>query len=268
MLERRQGFLDGPGGIFASLAASLLRQANALAEGWVGTLTLFWVEGQPLRPLLAGVVGAFALAGLAIRLSRGHADGWMMAAYLATLLAWPFHEQMGRFLFPAVPVLVLYAFLAAGEALRRLARPAALAHALLAALLLALSVPAMAFIYQRSQAAGRVVEMTEWYRTPDLTRARNRSQVHLDLLDDMRAIRSLTQPQDRVMWVVPSYSPCWPTGPASPRPTRVRARGLPRSGAPVGCRLRIPEPLSTRATRSANGLAGGHPRAGSRCESG
>jgi hypothetical protein len=205
LLERGQGFFDGPGGVLASLAASLLRQANALAEGWVGTLTLFWVEGQPLRPLLAGVVGVLALAGLALRLSHGCADGWMMAAYLATLLAWPFHEQMGRFLFPAVPVLVLYAFLAAGEALRRLARPAALAHALLAALLLTLSVPAMAFIHQRSQAVGRVVEMTEWYRTPDLARARSRSQVHLDLLDDMQAIRGLTRPQDRVMWVVPSY---------------------------------------------------------------
>ena len=205
LVERGQGFLEGPGGMLASLAASLLRQANALAEGWVGTLTLFWVEGQPLRPLLAGVVGALALGGLALRLARGRADGWMMAAYLATLLAWPFYEQMGRFLFPAVPVLVLYAFLAAGEALRRLARPAALAHALLAALLLTLSVPAMAFIYQRSQAVGPVVEMTEWYRTPDLARARSRSQVHLDLLDDMQAIRGLTQPQDRVMWVAPSY---------------------------------------------------------------
>lgn len=205
LVERGQGFVEGPGGLLASLAASLLRQANALAEGWVGTLTIFWVDGQPLRPLLAGVVGALALGGLALRLARGRADGWMMAAYLATLLAWPFHEQMGRFLFPAVPVLVLYAFLAAGEALRRLARPAAFAHALLAALLLTLSVPAMAFIYQRSQAAGPVVGMTEWYRTPDLARARGRSQVHLDLLDDMQAIRSLTQPQDRVMWVAPSY---------------------------------------------------------------
>jgi hypothetical protein len=63
----------------------------------------------------------------------------------------------------------------------------------------------MAFIHQRAQAGGRVVEMTEWYRTPDLARARSRSQVHLDLLDDMQAIRGLTQPQDRVMWVAPSY---------------------------------------------------------------
>ncbi len=205
LLERGQGFFEGPGGLLASLLASLQRQANALAEGWVGTLTIFWVDGQPLRPLLAGAVGALALGGLALRFARGHADGWMMAAYLATLLAWPFHEQMGRFLFPAVPVLVLYAFLAAGEAARRLARPAVLAHALLTALVLALTVPAMAFLHQRSQAAGRVVEMTEWYRTPDLSRARSRAQTHLDLLDDMRAIRELTQPQDRVMWVAPSY---------------------------------------------------------------
>jgi len=205
VLERGQDFLDGPGGLWASLMASLLRQANALAEGWIGALVLFWVDGQPLRPVLAGAVGVLALAGLAIRVVGGRADGWMMAAYLATLLAWPFHEQMGRFLFPAVPVLVLYAFLSAGAALQRLARPAAFAHALLAALLLTLAVPAMAFIYQRSQAAGRVVEMTEWYRTPDLARARARSQIHLDLLEDMQAIRALTRPEDRVMWVAPSY---------------------------------------------------------------
>ncbi len=204
-LERGQGFLEGPAGVGASLAAGLLRQANALAEGWVGTLMLFWVEGQPTRFALCGLVGVLALAGVVIRLRRGRADAWMMTAYLATLLAWPFHEQMGRFLFPAVPLLVLYTFVAAGAAMQLIGRRAAIAQALLVALLLSLAVPAMAFIYQRSQAVGRVVEMTDWYRTPDLARARARSQIHLDLLDDMQAIRELTGPEAKVMWVVPAY---------------------------------------------------------------
>jgi hypothetical protein len=205
VIEKSQGLLAGPGGFWAALAASLVRQANAIAEGWAGSLLVYWVEGQPLRFALAGAVGMLALAGMAIRLLRGKADGWMSAAYLATLLAWPFYEQMERFLFPLLPVLVLYAFLAAGEAMRAMSRRPALAHALLSALLLTLTLPAMAFIYQRSHAQGRVVEITDWYRTPDIARARNRSQVHLDLMDDMQAIRGLTQPEDRVMWVVPSY---------------------------------------------------------------
>src|SRR6185503_11830602 len=152
--------------------ASLLRQANALAEGWISGLTLFWVEGQPLRPALAGVIGAFALAGLVIRLRRGAADGWMMAAYLATLLAWPFYDQMGRFIFPVLPVLILYAFLSAAAMVRGMGRPQALGIGAAALLLLSLTLPAMAFIHQRAQAPGRYAEIVDWYRTPELTEAR------------------------------------------------------------------------------------------------
>jgi len=205
VLERGQGFFDGPGGFWLALAASLGRQVNALVEGWAGSLLLYWVEGQPLRFALASLVGLLSLAGIALRLRRGRADAWMAAAYVATLLAWPFYDQMERFLFPMLPVLVLYAFLAAGEGLRALSRPAALAQSLLAALLLSLSVPAMAFLYQRAHAPGPQAAITDWYRAPDIARARSRAQTHLDLLDDMRAIRELTKPEDRVMWVAPSY---------------------------------------------------------------
>ena len=198
-------FLGGPGGLAGSLAASVARQANAILEGWAGSLMIYWVEGRPARFALASFAGALALAGLALRLRRGRADAWMSAAYLATLLAWPFHEQMERFLFPLVPALVLYAFQAAGEGMAALQRPGTVGHALLAALLLSLSLPAMAFIYQRAQIAGPHRAITDWYRQPDLARARVRAQTHLDLMGDLREVRRLTQPGDRVMWVAPSY---------------------------------------------------------------
>jgi hypothetical protein len=203
--DKGQGLFGGPAGFGAALAASLLRQANAIAEGWAGSLLLYWVEGRPLRFALASAVGLLALAGIAIRMRRGKADAWMSAAYLGTLLAWPFYEQMERFLFPLLPVLLLYAFLAAGEALRAASGKPALAHTLLAALLLTLVLPAMAFVYQRAHAGGRVVEITDWYRTPDIARARLRAGVHLQLMDDLRAIRELTPAEARVMWVAPAY---------------------------------------------------------------
>lgn len=186
-------------------AAILARQANSIVEAWTGALLLFWVEGQPLRVALAGIVGGLALVGMAFRFAARKPDAWMAAAYLATFLIWPFQDQMTRFLFPALPVLVLYAFWVCAAGLRRLRRPAAPAHALLGVLIASLAAPGLAFIYQRAQADTPFVEMTDWYRRPDLDEARRRSVVHIDLLADMQAIRALTTPQDRVMWVAPSY---------------------------------------------------------------
>jgi hypothetical protein len=187
------------------LAATLGTQLRAVAEAWIGSLVVFWVEGQPLRLLLAGLLGAAALAGMLLRLRAGKADAWMMAAYFALYLAWPFADQMERFLFPVLPVLVLYAFVSAGAGLRALGRGPALAHGVAALLLLSLTVPAMAFVMQRAGAQGRQAAITDWYRTPGLDQARARAEVHLALFDDMARIRALTGPQERVMWVTPAY---------------------------------------------------------------
>jgi Protein of unknown function (DUF3955) len=202
-LEHGGAFL-GAENPLAAIGASLLRQANAIGEAWVGSVLLFWVEGRPVRTLLAGALGCLALAGLALRFAAGKADAWMMAGYLATFLAWPFYDQMGRFLFPVLPVLVLYAFWTLARATRFLRRPPVLGYGLLALLVVSLSAPALAFMVQRAQVA-RYAGIVDWYRTPDLVQARSRAQTHLDLFADMEEIGRRTRPEDRVMWVAPSY---------------------------------------------------------------
>jgi hypothetical protein len=200
LMERSQS-----AGAGLELAASVARQVQAIAEGWVGSLMLFWVEGQPLRVILAGAVGVLALAGLALRAIEGRADAWISAAYLCVFLAWPFHEQMVRFLLPLMPILILYALDACARIARRFGRPPALAHLVLGVLLLTLTGPALAFIHLRARAGVPHAGITDWYRTPDLKQARARAQVHLDLMADMDLIRKQTRAEDRVMWVVPSY---------------------------------------------------------------
>jgi hypothetical protein len=197
--------LLGSGNPLEAIGASLLRQARTLGEAWVTALLLFWVEGQPLRPALACTIGGLALAGLAMRLVAGRADAWMSAGYLATLLLWPFYDQMGRFLFPALPVLILYAFWTLARALQALARPAVLGHGLVAILLLSLTAPALPFLAQRARMPDPHAGIVDWYSTPGLSEARVRAQRHLDLFADMEVIRRLTRPEDRVMWVAPSY---------------------------------------------------------------
>jgi uncharacterized membrane protein YfbV (UPF0208 family) len=204
VLERMQLILAS-GDPLGAFAASVGRQAVSIWEGWLGSLLLFWVEGKPARVMLAGAVGLLALAGLALRLLSGKADAWLVGAYLATFLLWPFYDQMTRFLFPVLPVLVLYAFYAAAATAEALGRGAAPAHALLALLLVSVTVPGLAFIYQRANTGGPYALITDWYRTPDLNEARRRAGVQLALMADMGAIRERTPPGARVMWYVPSY---------------------------------------------------------------
>ena len=235
------------GGVFlgaespvAAIGASLLRQANAVGEGWLAAVLLFWVEGRPARPLLACAIGGLALGGMAMRLLAGKPDGWMTAAYLATLLAWPFYDQMGRFLFPILPVLMLYAFWAAAGALRLLQRPPVLGHGLIAILVLSLTVPALAFMVQRAQAPGRYAEIIDWYSTPDLAEARARAQLHLDLFDDMEEIGKAH----------PAGGPCHVGRAflhrAACRPARPSPRRMPRSRPrPTAKRCAIPAPTTS-----------------------
>lgn len=189
---------------WAAFAAGAARQASAMAEAWLGTLMLFWVEGSPARPMVAALVGAFSVAGLWMRLATARPDAWMTAAYLVVYLLWPFYDQMTRFIFPVVPVLVLYAFVPFAWLGRRLRRPA-VGPLVVALAIASLAAPGLAFVYQRAQSELPHARIIDWYRTPDLTAARARAQVHLDLMADMDAIRALTGPQDRVMWVAPAY---------------------------------------------------------------
>lgn len=213
---------------WAMLASGIARQAQSMAEAWAGGMLLFWVDGQPVRPLLSGVVGVLALGGLAHRFVSGRADAWMLAAYLVLYLLWPFYDQMTRFLFPAIPVLVLYAFCALLVLAKRIDRRAA-AGAVLALTIVTLAAPGLAFIYQRFQVREPHARIVDWYRTPDLAAARARAQVHLGLAADMQEIRALTAPGARVMWVAPAYIAlladrhAMPAPPASLGPQRYHA---------------------------------------------
>jgi hypothetical protein len=204
VIERTQDMLaaDSP---WLAVLASVTRQVRALVDAWVGAFLLFWPEGERVRWIIACGIGVLAMAGMLLRILQGKADAWMAAAYFVTFLLWPFYDQMTRFLFPMLPVLMLYAFAAGAAGFRALGRSPGGAYALVGVLVLSLAAPALAFIQQRAQASVPYAQMTDWYRTPGLDEARRRAQIHLDLMADMEAIRSKTGPGDRVMWVTPSY---------------------------------------------------------------
>ena len=201
---------------WSAVASGVVRQALSMSEAWTGSLMLFWVEGKPVRPVLAALIGLLSLAGLCLRLDK--ADAWMIGAYLITYLLWPFYDQMTRFVFPVLPVLVVYAVVAAENIATRWRRPG-LPAVVVSLAIASLALPALAFIHQRARSDLPHASIIDWYRTPDLRAARARAQVQLDLLADMEAIRAAAGPQDRVMWVAPAYVALLAGRIASPAPS-------------------------------------------------
>jgi hypothetical protein len=181
------------------------RQAQSIAEAWIGSLMIYWVEDRPVRTALAGLAGILALSGLIVRLAGNKADAWVMSAYVLTFLLWPFHDQMGRFIFPALPVLVVYGFYAAETFARAGGRSALVGHAVAAVLIASLAAPALAFLHQRSTGPTPYPDMVDWYRYPDWREAQRRADIHIGLLQDMRTIADKTPESARVMWVTPGY---------------------------------------------------------------
>jgi len=70
-----------------------------LAEAWAGALLLFWWKASAARHPGRNRRRA-GLGGWLRRVAGGKPDAWMVGAYLATFLLWPFYDQMTRFLFP------------------------------------------------------------------------------------------------------------------------------------------------------------------------
>lgn len=191
----------------AALAYRIVTGAGAIADAWFGALLLFWSPFWSPQLVLAGAIGLLALLGGALRLRAGAADGWMMLAYFAVLVAWPFPGQMTRFLFPVLPLLVLYAMVGLTALLPARGRAQHYGVGLVALVLAALAGPALGFVAERARlgAAAGYAAMTEWYRFPDLREAQARAEIHLGLFADLAAIRAQVGPGERVMWVAPGY---------------------------------------------------------------
>jgi hypothetical protein len=99
------GFPQAPGyleGFIKNLAqidvSYLLKQFSAIVQGW----NQIW--GSVAGGLIAAMI---VLPGLAIRLKQFHADALYVVVSLLMLIAWPFPDQMGRFLWVLFPVFLL-----------------------------------------------------------------------------------------------------------------------------------------------------------------
>jgi hypothetical protein len=203
-----QAWLERPG-IVAPVAFGSVRDA------WIASFTVDSAVSLPMR-LVFTALGAFAVAGAVIGAMRGRLHGWYALTFTAILVAWVFGEETTRrLIYPIVPVALVQAALALRELLKRsrlAPRPSRYVAWALVALAVLLGLPAMVLVQQKSMDRQPVLagfdysysDFRDYYEShgPD---ARARAAGNLASLAGLRALRSATPPDARVLWIRPEY---------------------------------------------------------------
>lgn len=216
-----------PGGhVYASTIRSValawleepLRSARVTSEmlsgGWLAT---FVAEGGVSGAVRAALfaVGVIALAGSVRAALRNRLDGWYVLLTALMLFLWVFGvENMRRLLYPVAALALLHAAEIVIACVRRLGigKPRMAAAAICAAPL-ALCVPATALVADKAFDREPLVpgsrysaaDITDYYRLINRQDARALAAKHAATLAGLEALRTVTPPDARVMWMRPEY---------------------------------------------------------------
>lgn len=161
--------MDSP---IAAVQTNVRNMAIGAVSGWAHHFLLFWQDNTSPNVLLVLALGLLAMVGWGLRWRE--LDAIYVACYGVVLMLWPYPEEADRFIYPLLPLFLLYAYLA----LRRLTKKWRFANApilILFGLSLASSAPASSFLYLRYQSAygenAILRPMLVYYRDPSLFQA-------------------------------------------------------------------------------------------------
>lgn len=186
------------------------------SSAWIASFTAEAAISLPARISIL-VLGALALGGVVLRVARNRLDAWFLLLSIVVLVPWVFSpENTRRLLYPLIPLLLVCAadFLreaADGIALQSRSRTLVFAGVALATV--ALTLPAMLLIQRKAGDRDIVIagqpyayrDITEYYTTINLERARERAQLVAATLSGLQSIASATPAGARVMWMRPEY---------------------------------------------------------------
>jgi hypothetical protein len=190
---------------------AIAAQLRALVTAWSGLFVLD-VDPSLVHHLLAAGIAALALAGLVLRLGARAFDGVYVALYLGLVSVWPFPGHATRFLWPVLPILLVYAAEVARSLARRLGRDS-LGPAALALMIAVLALPSLPRFAQRFWDS-RQVEYAAFTHTPrwylaDPAGAASDARGRRQLARAMREVAHFAPPDACVQAVSPETLMWW-----------------------------------------------------------
>lgn len=187
---------------------------RSLFDGWVASFVAD-ADVSRVTSIVLALLALLCVAGTWMRVRRNALDGWYVAITLAAVVALFFGEDAARrYLYPIMPLLMVNAGVALAALTRRLpgrSRKAAIVLAVAAPALACL--PASVLLLQKALDrrpvldgfAIRYSDITEYYTTLNVARARALAAKHAAVIAGFEAIAHVTPPDAKVMWVRPEY---------------------------------------------------------------
>lgn len=206
-----QGFAQG---WLAHGAEMAFPAARSLYDGWVASFVAD-ADVSRLTTIVLAVPALLAAAGTWMRVRTNALDGWYAATMLTAVFLLFFGEDAARrYLYPILPLLLANAGLALAALARKLpGRAGAAAIALGVAAPALACLPATVLLAQKAldrrpvmkDFAIRYSDISDYYTTLDLGRARAIAAKHAAVIAGFQAIAAVTPPGAKIMWERPEY---------------------------------------------------------------
>lgn len=186
-------------------------QLIGLIDAWHTSWLIYWKHELQITYIITSLFGLLSIGVLILRLTQNKLDAWYLALYLITLLVWPYPSQAFRFMFPAIPFLIIYgvlAFIMLGSKLSAFNLDYK-APAMCLMVLFTTLIPPISFIANRSNYDTQTKEVDysffPAFYFPDINQSMNTGYQQEHLMQNMQILKANTNKNTVIMWFIPKY---------------------------------------------------------------
>jgi hypothetical protein len=192
---------------FITLVETVYGNISALYNGWRTNLILIHQEGDIFREIIIGVAALLAIIGWMTRFKQ--LDALYVTFYIAILTIWPYPYEMDRFIYPVMPLLLLYILLCVKRMFEQF-NPRIVLPATSFCIVLVLTGPALAHIVDRyklgqEQYGENITNVIELYELPDISEAVTTALIWNKDQMFMESLSTYFREDDKVLTIKPHF---------------------------------------------------------------
>lgn len=180
---------------------------NAIINAWFENIGLYSSNLPSWHAVIIIIAGALALYGIILRIRES--ENLYLLGYASVLVIWPYPEDMPRFVYPVLPLLLLSIFHAIKHISIFFQAGKATVYVFII-LMMATVLPGMQEIAQRYRAAEtlttyQITHIPEFYTIRDLQKAYSTAVIWSEAAEIMKSLQPVSQAYGKTLTVKPQF---------------------------------------------------------------